>query len=159
VLVQDDAHCEVLRVGFEVDTIGLTIERERPIDAHLDRAADGVPYPYWFDIVEAQPEAKRLATFTWHLKDRGRARLEARGLPERFPAVTRRAHQRGGAAWYFAGDFADNPMDPRPVPLLGYLAFRHIIEGLKLAPSEAAFYWRFYVPMMEAILSDAESSR
>ena len=159
VLVQDDAHCEVLRVGFEVRTIGLTIERERPVDPHLDRAADRIPYPYWFDVVEAQPEAKRLASFAWHLEDAGRLRLKARGLPERFPAVTLRVPQRGGAAWYFAGDFADNPMDPRPVPFLGYLAFRHLVEALKLAPSETAFYWRFYVPMMESILSDAESSR
>jgi len=65
----------------------------------------------------------------------------------------------GGAAWYFAGDFADNPLDPRPVPFLGYLTFRRLIEGLKLAPSETAFYWRFYVPMMQAILRDVESSR
>jgi hypothetical protein len=159
VLVQNDVHCEVLRVGLEADTIGLTIERECPIDPCLDRAADGIPYPYWFDVVEDRPEAKRLATFTWHLKDAGRERLKARGLPERFPAVTRRTPPLGGAAWYFAGDFADNPMDPRPVPFLGYLAFRHAVERLKLAPSETAFYWRFYVPMMERILSDAEASR
>ena len=50
-------------------------------------------------------------------------------------------------------------MDPRPVPFLGYLGFRHLIEGLRLAPSETAFYWRFYVPMMETILKDAGLSR
>lgn len=159
VLMQDDAHCEVLRVGFEVESVGLTIERERPVDPHLERAADRVPYPYWFDVVEGQPDAKRLASFEWHLKDAGRERLRVRGLPERFPAVTRRAAPRGGVAWYFAGDFADNPMDPRPVPFVGYLSFRRIVEGFKLAPSETAFYWRFYVPMMETILSDAGSSR
>jgi hypothetical protein len=153
VLMQDDAHCEVLRVGFEVDAIGLTIEREPPVDAHLEGAADRVPYPYWFDVVET-PDAKRLASFAWHLKPAGRDRLKARGLPERFAAVTRRAPASGGVAWYFAGDFADNPMDPRPVPFLGYLGFRHLVEGLKVAPSETAFYWRFYVPMMESILAD-----
>jgi len=157
VLMQDDAHCEVLRVGVEVDTIGLTIERERPIDAHLDGAADRVPYPYWFDVVDS-PDAVRLASFVWHLKPEGRERLKLRGLPERFAAVTHRTPATGGVAWYFAGDFADNPMDPRPVPFLGYLGFRHLVEGLKLAPSETAFYWRFYVPMMETILADAEAS-
>ena len=159
VLMQDDAHCEVLRVGFEADNIGLTIERERPIDPHLGGAADGVPYPYWFDIVVDTPEAKRLASFTWHLKDGGRQRLKVRGLPDRFPAVTCRASPRGGAAWYFAGDFADNPMDPRPVPFLGYLRIRHLVEGLKRTPSESAFYWRFYVPMLETILNDAGLSQ
>ena len=85
--------------------------------------------------------------------------MKARGLDERFAAVTRREPPRGGAAWYFAGDFADNPMDPRPVPFAGYLAFRHFVEGIKLAPSQTAFYWRFYVPMMESILDDAGNSR
>jgi hypothetical protein len=159
VLVQADEHCEVLRVGFEVEAIGLTIERERPVEAHLVDASDGVPYPYWFDVVVDTPEATRLASFAWHLEDAGRERLKARGLPERFPAVTRRAPPGGGVAWYFAGDFADNPLDARPVPFLGYLGFRHVVEGLKLAPSETAFYWRFYVPMMETILNDAGTSR
>jgi len=159
VLVQEDAHCEVLRVGYEADSVGLTIERESPVDPHLSRAADGVPYPYWFDIVEETPTATRLASFVWHLKESGRQRLSDRKLPERFAAVTRRTTPRGGVAWYFAGDFADNPLDPRPVPFAGYVAFRHLVEGLKLAPSETAFYWRFYVPMMETILDDAEVTR
>jgi hypothetical protein len=159
VLMQDDAHCEVLRVGFEAETIGLTIERERPIDPHLEGAADRVPYPYWFDVVEAGNEAKRLASFAWHLSATGRERLKARGLPDRFPAVTRRAALGGGVAWYFAGDFADNPLDARPVPFLGYLGFRHLVERAKLAPSESAFYWRFYAPMMQTILRDNEVSR
>jgi len=30
---------------------------------------------------------------------------------------------------------------------------------LKMAPSETAFYWRFYVPMMETILANAETAR
>ena len=159
VLMQDDVHCEVLRVGFESEMIGLTIERERPIDPDLTKAADHVPYPYWFDIVEAGSGAARLASFQWHLTPAGRERLSARGLPLRFPAVTRRVPPEGGLAWYFAGDFADNPLDPEPVPFLGYLGFRHFVEGMKMAPSETAFYWRFYAPMMESILSDNESSR
>ena len=159
VLVQDDVHCEVLRVGFEADATGLTIERERPVDAHLALAADGVPYPYWFDVVEASHDARRLASFQWRLTQAGRARLRARGLPERFPAVTRRVTPSGAAAWYLAGDFADNPLDPRPVPFLGYPRFRYAVEGLKLSPSETAFYWRFYVPMMTALLDDVEIAR
>lgn len=159
VLMQDDSHCEVLRVGPESDEVGLTIERERPVDPHLAAAADRVPYPYWFDLVENGSATRRLASFQWHLTPAGQERLAARGLPERFPAVTRRAFATGGAAWYFGGDFADNPLDPRPVPFVGYTRFRRFVEGMKLAPSETAFYWRFYVPMIESILSDVEAAR
>jgi hypothetical protein len=152
VLMQDDLHCEVLRVGFEAESIGITIERERPVDPVLDGAADGVPYPYWFDVVEADASTQRLASFQWHLRPDGKERLRARGLPERFPAVTRRRAPGAAAAWYFAGDFADNPMDARPVPFAGYLAVRKTTERLRLAPSEDAFYWTFYAPMMERIV-------
>jgi hypothetical protein len=157
VLMQDDAHCEVLRVGFEVERVGLTIDVETGREAELGRAHGGVPYPYWFDIVEAAPAADRLASFHWHPTAAGRERLKARGLPETFPAVTRRSFLDGGTAWYFAGDFADNPMDPTPVPFLGYLSWRRTAERIKVAPSETAFYWTFYAPMMEVILDAVET--
>jgi len=159
VLMQDDLHCEVLREGFDVERIGLTIERERPLDARIMEAADRVPYPYWFDVVTVATGTTALASFQWHPTEAGRRRLAARRLPERFPAVTRRGGRAGGSAWYFAGDFADNPLDPRPVPFAGYASFRRIAEGLKAAPSETAFYWRFYVPLMTSILRDAEGAR
>jgi len=159
VLVQDDDHCEVLRVGFEAEAIGLTIEREKPIDPALDRAADGVPYPYWFDVVETREGTQRLASFAWRLTDPGRARLAARKLPERFPAVTRRNDPGSSPAWYFAGDFADNPMDARPIPFAGYAALRRTVERLKITPSETAFYWTFYAPMMQSIVRPLAEDR
>lgn len=152
VLMQDDEHCEVLRVGFEVERIPLTIEREIPVDPVLARAADGVPYPYWFDVVEEAPGTRRLASFVWHATAAGNARLAARGLPARFPAVTRSTRAGRGAAWYFGGDFADNPMDAGAAPFLGYLALRNAVERWKIAPSETAFYWTFYAPTMQGIL-------
>ena len=152
VLLKDDAHVEVLRIGTESPRIGLTLERARPVDAVLEDCADGTSYPYWFDIVEAAPGARVLAEFHWHLEPAGLARLLARKLPTVFPAVTRRMAPGGGVAWYFAGDFADNPMPDGKVPLSGYLAFRRGMEWIKLSPSELAFYWRFYVPMMVQLL-------
>lgn len=154
VLLQDDAHCEVLRVGEEAQRVGLTIEREAPVDPLVAEATDGTPYPYWFDWVEPQAGAHVLASFQWHLEPAGRERLEARGLPERFAAVTRRMPPGGGSAYYFAGDFADNPMPDRRVPFAGYLTFRRWLERGKIAPSELAFYWRFYVPLMARLLDD-----
>ena len=159
VLMQDDTHCEVLRVGIETNVIGLTIERERPFDPSLEHAADGVPYPYWFDIVAPQPGAKTLASFQWSLTAAGGERLKARGLPARFPAVTRRGPAGRPAAWYFAGDFADNPMDVRKVPFAGYLTIRRISERLRITPSKDAFYWTFYAPMMESIVDAIAEER
>lgn len=157
VLLQDDAHCEVLLVGRHVEEVGLTLERERPVDALLREAADKTSYPYWFDLVEARPGTEVLASFWWHLTEAGRQRLERRGLPERFPAVTRKRSAAGGVAYYFGGDFADNPLERAPVPLAGYLWARRALEQLKIAPSEGAFYWRFYAPMMVRMLGELAS--
>lgn len=153
VLCYEDAHVEVLRVGEHVAARGLTIARESPVDPVVAGASDGVPYPYWFDVVEAQ-DARVLATFRWDLGSEGKMRLTARGLPATFPAVTTKIHPGGGRAFYFAGDFADNPLEPAEVPFAGYLTVRRLLESAKIAPSETAFYWRFYVPTMERLLRD-----
>jgi hypothetical protein len=158
VLTRDDVSCEVLRVGLEIESIGLTLERSEPIDPLLARAGDGVAYPYWFDIVEPQPGTEILARFRWHLLPPGEARMAARELPLELPAVLRRRGARTGTpAYYFAGDFADNPMRDDRVPFAGYLTLRRWLEAVKLAPSEDGFYWRFYVPMMHALLDAVES--
>lgn len=158
VLLKDDAHVEVLRTGVEAERIGLRIDRVEPVDAVLDRAGDGVSYPYWFSVVERDGAPEQLATFRWQLSDEGRERLAARGLPLEFPAVTR-MRRGNGTAYYFAGDFADNPMADYDVPLAGYPRFRRWLERVRWAPSEDAFYWRFYVPMMRRILEDARAAR
>ena len=152
VLLQDDAHCEVLRTGIEAERIGLTLEREGSPDTILAGAREGTSYPYWFDIVETAPGTERLASFRWHLTAAGSARLAARRLPARFAAITRRRSRGEGPAYYFAGDFADNPMSDAPVPLAGFLTARRWFEAVKLYPSESSFYWCFYAPMMTALL-------
>ena len=159
VLCYEDAHVEVLRVGPEVAARGLRLDRAASSDTTLERAADGILYPYWFDVVENAGDAEVLATFTWQPTEAGRARLTARGLPETFPAVTVKRYAGGGRAFYFAGDFADNPLETAEVPFAGYLTARRWIEGLKVAPSEHAFYWRFYLPLVDRLLRDAAIRR
>jgi len=158
-LLQDDAHCEVLRVGTESKPIGLTLERERPVDPILRGAWDATPYPYWFDVVAPGPGTRVLASFQWHLTPAGRERLAARGLPERFAAVTLVEAPGAGPAYYFAGDFADNPMPDFTVPLAGFPTWMRWLQAGRLAPSESAFYWRFYAPTMTALLERAAARR
>ncbi len=156
VLTRDDRYVEVLRVGKESGMIGLTIERDLPHEPAIAEARGRVPYPYWFDVVEAVPDAEVLASFQWSLTPTGEARLRIRGLPARFPAVVRTRQRIGkGTTYYFGGDFADNPLREGRVPFAGYLSFRRWLEGAKLAPSEEAFFWGFYAPMVEGILAEA----
>jgi len=158
VLVHEDAHVEVLRVGDEAEVRGLTLDRDEPVDPLLADAR-AVAYSFWFDVVEADPGTRVLASYRWNLTERGRERLRARGLPERFPAVCRRLAPGGGVAYYFAGDFADNPAAATPMPFAGYLGFKRYVEALRIAPSDGEFYWRFYAPMMTRLLDDALARR
>ncbi len=153
VLVRDDDAIEVLTVGNEAKRVSLRLSRAEPHDPLLRKAGDNIAYPYWFDVVTPDSDVEVLATYTWDLTDKGFARLRARGLPATFPAVTRKLGPGGGTAYYFAGDFADNPMSDRRVPLAGYLTVKRWTESVRMGPSENEFYWTFYVPMMERILA------
>lgn len=156
VLLKNDAHVEVLRAGIETEGLdGLVLERTRPLDPLLAGARDDVRYVYWFDVVEVAAEARVLASYHWKPTAAGRERLRARGLPEGFPAVVRRNHAAADS-FYFAGDFVDNPLPARRVPLAGYPAAMRWLEGARIAPAESAFYWRFYVPLMRRVLASRE---
>ena len=160
VLMQDDVHCEVLRVGFESEMIGLTIERERPIDPDLTKAADHVPYPYWFDIVEDRADARRLASFAMASDARGPRAIERSRASASFPRGD--APQcRPRAEWPGTSRETLRTIRSIPSPFRFSATSASAIssKGMKMAPSETAFYWRFYAPMMESILSDNESSR
>jgi hypothetical protein len=136
-----------------VGAIGLTLDVEPPLDPLLAGVRDGTPYPYWFDIVTPRTGTRTLAHFRWHPTPAGAERLRARGLPARFAAVTRRAAPGSGPAYYFAGDFADNPMQGGAVPFAGYPALRRWMEAARLSPAEDSFYWRFYAPLMTRLLA------
>jgi hypothetical protein len=66
---------------------------------------------------------------------------------------------RRRTALYFAGDFADNPLKTTPVSFAGFLTLKRWMQGAKRAPSEDAFYWRFYVPFMAQLLDTVAQKR
>ncbi len=158
VLLRGDDAVEVLQPGKHTERIGLTVERTDPIDPLLADARDGVPYSYWFDIVDVAEETKVLARFKWHLHDLGAERLRERGLPRTFAAVTRNRSRidefPAAARFYFAGDFSDSTLGRVGVPFAGYPGLRGAMERARLLPSEETFFWRFYVPMMRRMLVD-----
>ena len=158
VLLQDDARCEVLVVGKDSPAIGLTIEPEgRARQGAYAKAVRGTPYTFWFDLVIPAEGTEVLASYEWHLREPGNEKLRNLGLPQRFPAVTRRVPAEGGTAYYFAGDFGDSTVRGGRVPLAGFLTFRRWLEKTRRIPSHEAFFHRFYAPLMIAILADAGS--
>ena len=167
VILKDDSAIEVLEVGTHVARKGLllSVTQDHPWTRNV---RDQVAYPYWFDVLEVDPETKTLMQYEWDLTPEGEAVLAKHQLPIRFPAVTYRAtnahdspygspNPRTGHAVYFAGDFADNPLPTTSVPLAGYTSLRQSGEAFPIAPSGPAFFWRVYTPLMKNILDHAAS--
>jgi len=155
-LVQDDTRCEILVVGKDSPGIGLTIEPEPGVRTGLLRkAASGTPYTFWFDLVIPEEGTEVLASYSWQLHESGAQKLLDLGLPARFPAVTRKSSDDGGAAYYFAGDFGDSTVLGERVPLAGFMGFRRWLEKTRRIPSHEAFFHRFYAPLMIEILDEA----
>lgn len=159
-LVQDDTRCEVLLVGSDSPSIGLTIEPEPAARGEvLRKAVPGTPYTFWFDLVIPGEQTEVLASYQWSLNEPGSDKLRRLGLPQRFPAVTRYRAGGGAPAYYFAGDFGDSTGGGGRVPLAGFVTFRRWLEMTRRIPSHQAFYYRFYVPLMTEILAGAEETR
>ena len=117
---------------------------------------DSPPYPYWFDILEADHEEDVLAHYYWDLTDQGQAKLDKHDIPSTFPAVLH--HQKDHSQiYYFAGDYADIAEVPRIYQYKGYAAIRSLISNGTFDP-ENNFFWKTYQPMMRTILADLSDS-
>lgn len=113
-----------------------------------------IVYPYWFDIVEPGalyevPAHYRIATMP-----RGDSLLAHYGIPGRFPAVLL-SRQPEQPIFYFAGDFADNPIT---VNFFAKLWGIERVAGWVLASNNPMdpqnFFWRYYLPLMTHILTE-----
>jgi hypothetical protein len=149
VLVHEDTRVEVLRDGVDVEAAGLRVVPPSPRDRLLAGVA-AVPYRYWFEIVAPAEGTEVLATFELRVSSDGAEVLRRAGVPARFPAVVR---ARGAPLrLYFAGDFADHRLVRGPARLAGWPSVMSALAGDEREEDTAPFFWRFYVPLMRALL-------
>ena len=108
-------------------------------------------YDYWFDVIDAE-EAEVLAEYDLKLTDRGVEAMEAYGIDQILPAVTR-AGSIETPRYYFAGDYADLEQTPAVYQYMGFDALNRLISRLQFRGTQA-FYYRAYLPMVRQILED-----
>ncbi|SFA52067.1 hypothetical protein SAMN05216169_10318 [Anoxybacillus pushchinoensis] len=113
------------------------------------------PYSYWFDIVKPLHDEEVLATYTLSLSKSGKEKLQAIGLPTTFPAIVHHRNNRYDA-YYFCGDYADQPDVPNIYQTVGIDIWRKWTTPHG-PNSTASFYWKAYVPMMKTILKQASN--
>lgn len=128
---------------------------DHPLTSGASR--EDVPYTYWIEVLEAGPGAEVLASFTLPVNEAGAAKLEARDVPDTFPAMV--YHHPAGTAKrvYFAGDFVDMPYDLWGARLTGMAGAMRVFSYLPGVPEEYRFFWRWYAPVIKNILESAKT--
>lgn len=115
---------------------------------------DSMPYPFWFDIM-LNDSLDVWAHYQLQLTPRGDSVMRQWGLPSRFPAIL--AHTGNDYQfYYFAGDFADNPVQLKRSYLKGIRFFREFFYDPTEPSDRNYFFWEFYLPLLDLLLGDAK---
>ncbi|MCB9002356.1 MAG: hypothetical protein H6537_10340 [Bacteroidales bacterium] len=148
VMLSNDGLVELLLMGedlkSELPVVTLNVQG---IDAFGN--LDVVKYPCWFEFVVAGADAQVYATYELMTTDAGNSKLTSLGLSNIFPAVVR-AHP-SEYTYYFAGDFAEEPVYSFTSKLKGGSFINRLLTGKS---DRSAFFNNFYTPVMNSILGD-----
>jgi len=139
-----DTPTPALRIAFDEDTAARygTVRRQT--------------YDYWFEVIELRPGAAVIAHFDIELTDAGRRKMRGVPVDRPFPAIVRTVRP-SHVAYYFAGDFADQPRVPASYRYKWLPKIRAWL-GAEHRDDQQAFYWRVYVPLMQRVIREAEAT-
>ena len=153
VFVNEQGYLIVLVEGIDTPTPAFRIAVDKDAAERYGTARTQT-YDYWFEIMTPRPGAEVLAHFDLGLTESGRTKMRGVPIDGGIPAIVR-TKRPGHLAYYFAGDFADQPKVPKSYRYLGIPTIRAWL-GAEHRDDQQAFYWRVYVPMMQHILAEAE---
>lgn len=112
-----------------------------------------VPYPFWFEINQSSRKNNIISVFKLNTNRSGDTILYQNNILKVFPASIENI-QKNSKMYYFAADFADNPIDEN------YAEFKHIeyMKNLsvnnKSIVQRESFFYSYYLPLMKKVLSD-----
>lgn len=111
----------------------------------------------WFIIATTEFGSQTLAEFNLDLNESGKKKFSRISDKTTFPAVVRT--QEGlSPTYFFSGDFSDYTGQKRFSRFLYASKFYQIFSYDRLGDT-TSFYWDFYYPMMQTILSKTEKNR
>lgn len=155
--VHEDNRVFVLRMGSELLRAGPSIQITQPDSALLDGVGDGVPFLFWFDVVEPAGGSKSVAEFHLEVSSEGQKVLHQYGLSESWPAVVQ--GQEDPLRLYLAGDFSDNELARGPYWLAGWPRVAMLGSTGDNPLDGRSFYFEFFVPLIGNLLDLAEEER
>ncbi len=152
--VHEDQRIFVLRMGSEFRRPGPLVRVSDSASPLMEGVGDGVPFLFWFDVVEPRGGTSVLAEFKIEATAEGRRVMESFGLREVWPAVLQGS--TGPLRLYMAGDFSDNELGRGPYWLSWWPALVMLGSTGDSVLDGRAFFFRFYVPLIGNILKYAE---
>jgi hypothetical protein len=110
----------------------------------------------WFELIEADYGTENIATFSFDLNATGMEKIKEVSKTPNFCAITRKQEKGYAPAYFFSGDFNDYVNGNRFEKFLFadwlFRFFSYDRQG-----DISNFFWRFYTPLMNHILSDVSS--
>jgi len=142
----------VLREGIELGPQALQFQFTDEGTQRLGLAGSH-PYAQLFDITEPLAGTDVLATFELDATAEGTAKLASYGLGTSFPAIQLKqtAHH---LSYYFGGNWAYNRENLRFSRAIGLDTLMQ-----RFSTGERAFLWKVYLPLLEAILNEAQQRK
>ena len=141
IILQDD---DLTPAGLVFQPLGAYAEED------VMRGVRPSTFSYWFDIVEPAEGTELLASYEWHLSQKGVEKLRQHGLSLSFPAVVRK--QSNYTAYYMAGEMMDfnKPMGSPDTRLTMYI--NRSFYGRAVAGSTGYTFWHSTYPLISNIL-------
>jgi hypothetical protein len=156
IFISDEEKILVLEGTKHIGNKALSIAYEKTYakEFNIDKE---IPYYYWFEITQADPDVETIASYKMDLTEAGTKIFEENGLSQTFPAVMRFKNSQY-TSYYFAGDFADLKNVSKYWSYGGLAEIKRIFSQ-KVKGDEEYFYWNCYVPMMKKIIGDVKERK
>lgn len=155
ILVNEKGHVEVLEDRRHLNGVTPLIMTNEEEQKTFD-LPEKIRYPFWFEINLSSRKNNVLSVYRLNTNDEGDSILLANNILKVFPAVIERKVDQL-SMYYFAGDFADNPIDFdlakfKKIEWLKYLSINKEVYG-----ERESFFYEFYLPLMSNILKKYEA--
>ncbi len=149
-IVHEDSRIFVLEEGKDTPKQALKIYHlnEHPF---LRDSYDKVPYMYWFDINQPQAKTQVLAEYRMQVTESGQKILDQFGVKSHFPFLSLASEKPMIA--YFAGDVSDKFHEVGSYQVAGRGPWERFGRFKESNASQSAFFWEFYLPVMNNILT------
>ncbi len=112
-----------------------------------------LPYPFWFEINQSSRKNNIISVFKLNTNKSGDTILYQNNILKVFPAVIERS-QKNSKMYYFAADFADNPIDVNYAKFKKIEVIKNLSVNNKSIIQRESFFYAYYLPLMKKILDD-----